>query len=461
MPNFFWFIFNALISFTKSILNSVPKEQKVLKSIDFSSPDDIKEKLKSRDIQLALIDWVNQNLRPLENDEVYLKVAKGSRLDKTFKVTTDTIQKIIDVMMPFTVLGTPAHELGHQIFISLSGAALIAKDPFIASCYRNEINGAFFSAMFHDNSSGVQHRYIDDEWELNHGELAACIFFFNTARLLPRNIRLIASYAMATHVHILENKIVNNRTIRKKWEDRIFYNGKTPVRTAVWITRWTDRWENGGDPATHLPRHTMAIVNGALVGGRDLFGINEYNLSDQLYSAFIPKTVITEVPVFEKDGLPAMKDGKQVVNKIPSMLKHLESYRQSAVRTEISVYNQYDRFSPSMCKLMDWKIAQSIKFVDLVTNTKGIPDFEKFVKLMTLKSGDPLSPIGLETIKKIRNLWDHISPENQSHWAKGFDMALDSYYEWLHLLKTEINQASDPTIKAFLPLVPEMIVKVM
>ena len=463
MKKFFASLINLIICLIEAIDLKKDSIQETLNTVDFSSPEDVKGKLSDHDVQSALAAWVNSNLRSLENNDNYLKVAQGNTLDQLFQIDTATIQKVLDVMMPYVLLGTPAHDLGHHTFDALGGSAIIGNDPFIAKCYRNEINAAFFGAMFHDSSTGVQHRYIDNEWELNHGELAACIFFFNTKWLLPRNLRLLTAYAIAAHPHMLKEMTAKNGTVRKPWNDELFYDGEKPVRFAVWLTRWSDRLENGADPACHFPRQLLAALDAACVNGLDLSGVDWFSFKDQLAYLFTPEAKIFEFPILDKDGQPVLdKNGVPTIGKIPTTLQALQSYRLSAdPAAKPSPYNQHDDKSSSMRRLMDWKITKSIQFVNAVTNTTGAPEFEKLVTLMTLKSGDPLSATGCVTIDMVRELWDHFSPEDQSHWAKGFDLALDSYYEWLHILKTEINHATDPTIKAFAPLVPTLIEKVM
>ena len=457
MYNKLWSVFNTLFNFEKSITDA----QMPLCTINFQSPEDMKQKLQSRTIQLAMVDWVQNTLRPLENNANYLAVARGSKFDQHFVVDTATIKKVIEIMMPYVLLGTPAHDLGHHIFDALGGASLISDDPFIALAYRNEINGAFFGTMFHDSSTGVQHRYVDNEWELNHGEIAACIFYFNTMGLLPYNMRLLAAYAIAAHPHMLKEMPMKNGTVRKLWNDELFYDGDKPIRLAVWLTRWTDRLENGADSVSHLPRHTLAALDGARVNGFDLTGVDWFSFNDQLKFLFYPEAKTFEFPVLDDQGNPVLKDGVPVVTKIPTMLQSLQGYRISADTSKVSPYNQHDDKSKNMRRLMDWKIENSMKFVDLVTNTIGDVNFDKFVRLMRMKSGNPISQTNLDTIQMVRDLWSHNTPEDQAHWAYGFDLAYDSYFSWVNLLKIRINSATDPTIQAFAPLVPEMVNKIL
>lgn len=457
MRNLIWRIVNYFEGLFMAIYFKTPSYEKLLKkNVDFSSPEDVTEKLKNRDVQLAMVAWIENTLRPLEINENYLYEAQGQSSDRLFKVKTKTITQLKKRMEPFIALGTPAHDLGHHLFDGLGGAAIISDDPFIAKGYRNDIDAALFDAMFHDSSTGVQHRYIDNEWELNHGELAAVIFFFNSEGLLPYGTRVLGAYAIAAHPHMLKEMATKNGQTRKPYVDELFFNEDKPVRLAVWITRWTDRLENGGDPASHLPRHALAAVDGARVNGLDLHGLDWYDFKDSLRYLFTPKAVITEVPVVDNNGLPVMKDGLPVVSKIPSMLQHLQGYAKSANTANPSAYNKYDDLSPNMRYLMDWKIDQSTRFIDLVTNTTGEPDFSLFEELMLRKSGNPISDTGLKTIQMVKDLWNMNSPEDQAHWAQGFIFANDSYTEWLSLLENKIGRASDPTIKAFFPLMRDI-----
>ena len=439
--------------------NSKYQPQKEATMPIFFTPEQLKEKLQDRAFQLEMVYWLESTVRPLENDALYLMVARN-RASTVRPIDTACIQAVLDRLEAYILLGTPAHELGHHIFDALGGSAIISNDPFVAKAYQNEIDAALFGAMFHDNATGVQHRYIDNEWELNHGELAAWIFYHATEGLLIEPVRRLTAYAIAAHPHMTKEMTAKNGSVRKPWRDQIFTFGKTPVRLAVWITRWTDRLENGGDSATHFPRHALAGVDGARVGGLDLHGVDWYNFNDQLKYMFCPKAIVTTVPVLDQANQPVIKDGKPVVNNIPSMLQHLKGYASSALAFPYSAYNQHDHRSPNMMSLMTWKVANSAKLVETVSNTSGTPDFELFVKLMKLKSGNPNSQMTLETIEMVRDLWNLNTPEDQAHWTQGFEIALASYYEWLQVLETQISQATDPTVKAFQSILPSLIARV-
>jgi len=426
---------------------------------NFYTPDQLREKLADRAFQLEMVYWLESSIRPLENDAFYLMVARD-RTSTVRPIDTACIQAVLDRLEPYILLGTPAHELGHHIFDALGGSAIISNDPFVASAYRNEIDAAFFGAMSHDCATGVQHRYIDNEWELNHGELAAWIFYHATEGILIEPVRRLTAYAIAAHPHMTKEMTAKNGSVRKPWRDQIFTFGKTPVRLAVWITRWTDRLENGGDSATHLPRHALATLDGARIGGMDLHGVDWYSFNDQLKYLFTPKAFVFEIPAVNSDGTPVMKDGQPVINKIPTMLQHLKGYAASAGAFPYSPYNQHDHRSVNMMTLMAWKVDNSAKLIEMVSNTIGTPDFKLFIKHLQLKSGLPNNQMMTDTIEMLRDLWNLNTPEDQAHWAKGFEFAYKSYYEWLDLLQANVAQATDPTVLAFQPLVADLISKI-
>lgn len=317
---------------------------------NFYSPEELVIKLKDRAFQLDMIDWVETYLRPLENDAIYLQVCQD-RPSTTHPFTTLAIKKILEVMEPFVILGTPAHELGHHYFDGFGGSAIISNDPFIAKAYPNEIDSAFFGALFHDNATGIQHRYIDNEWELNHGEIAAWVFYHATEGLATEQIRRLTAYAIAAHPHALKEMQYTLKSstkenpitfTRKTWNDKLFFYKTYPIRIAVWVTRWTDRLENGGDAACQFPRHALASVDGARIGGLDLHQVDWYSFSDSIKFTFTPRATVTEIQVLNPDGTPVLKDGQPVISKIPSMLQHLKGYANSHQAYPYSAYNRHD-----------------------------------------------------------------------------------------------------------------------
>lgn len=425
------------------------------------SPDEMIVKLQDTNFRFTLIDWVNRTLRPMENDALYLMVARDPNYTP---LDTARLETILGRLNAYIVRGTPAHELGHHIFDVLGALALISDDPFISRAYRNEIDAAFLAASFHDVCTGVQHRYIDNLWELDHGEIAAWIVYHALEGLVSEPVRRLTAYAIAAHPH-KSSKAADGSPIYR-WRDLLFFDGEYPVRLAVWVTRWTDRLENGADGACHAPRHALANVDGARVNAKradgttvsamDLHGTDWYTFLNALVLMFKPQLGVVEMPV-TKNGEPVLKDGEPVLEKVPTLLQHLRGYANSAVAYPYSAYNQLDDRSPNMRGLMDKKVAFSAAFIDAVLNSTGAPDFELFVKLMKKKSGYPNNQMTIDTIEMVRDLWNQTPAADQAHWAHGFEVALQQYDQWLAILQDRIAQATDPTVIAFRPLVPGLV----
>lgn len=457
MSKFFLSIERFVYRLLNFIFNPPPKEAQTMPSYLQYSATEIRKRINDRAYQLEIIAWVDSYLRPLDNDALVLEMAR-KRPFGIGNFTTAKFKAVIDRMSSLMEGGTPAHEDGHRWFDALDVSAIISDDPYIARAYRNEIDAAFWAGWYHDNSTDVQHRYIDAEWECNHCELGAWRFYHATEGLIAEPIRRLAAYYIAQHQQMTSEKKAKVGT-QKPWNDRLFFWDGHPVRIGVWICRWADRLENGGDSATHLVRHALAAVDGARIGGMDLHHLDGfYNFRDQLAYLFTPATMVAEFPRIE-NGITVMKDGQPVMDKFPSMLKHLEGYRISAGPAQ-SIYNQHDGKSPNMRFLMDWKVSNSKRLIQIITETTGEPNFEFFEKQMKMKSGYPNSNLTLEAIELVRNLWNLTSPDDQSHWAQGFEFALKSYYEWLEILQAQISKATDPTVKAFRPLVKSFVARV-
>lgn len=441
-------VIDSIFSIPAQILaTTFPKEKKV----SIYTPTQLKTILSDRAVQIRLSKWVADYLRPLENNELYLQVAKDPRV--RFTLTTETIKSVFNILRPYIALGTPAHDLGHHVRDSLGGAALLSQDLFLMSAHHNEQVAALFAAAFHDGSTGVQHRYVDNEWELNHGELMATIFYSFTAHLLPEPIRRLTAYAIAAHPHMLKDMTTKNGFTRKPWKDEMFYDNGRPVRVAVWVCRWTDRLENGGDFASMFGRHLLASADGVRVNGTDLSKTDWYSFTDQIKYIFTPRAETIESIVGTNP------DGTNKISKTPTTLQHLKNYANSATASN-SPYNQHDSKSPSMRRLMDWKINNSHTGISLVESdpaTTEIPNFETLAKVLRMISGFPISNANLQTIEDVHSVWNHLESEDQVKWAKGFEFIQSSYYGWLILLTQEINGASNPIVKAFAPLVPHLI----
>lgn len=400
----------------------------------FYTPDQLTKLLKESTFRAGIIHWVKHTLRPLENNDRYLSVA---RRGKVTDVNTDVFAAVDVVMKPFVLRGTPAHCHGHHNGDAIGGSAIIASDPFIATGYPNDVYGALFGLLYHDCSTGVQHRYIDFDWELDHGAIGAWIFYHATEGLISKEIRLLGAYGINTHPHLRNKVKTKDGRWRHVWNDHLFYENGHPVRLAVWLARWADRLENAG--ASHFYRHIMAAVDGARVKGFDLSGTEYFAFDKSLPVLFTPQ-------LGNVDG-------------VPTLLQHLKGYADSATAFPCSVYNQHDHLSPSMSRLVALKAGHSNQIINAtVTHTGDKPaNFDTLAQMLAISAGQPVTQINLDTITLVEQLWNQTKPEDQARWASTFDLAKKLYYAWLNTAKSEIEIATSPLIQDISPLVSSWI----
>lgn len=183
----------------------------------------------------------------------------------------------------------------------------------------------------------------------------------------------------------------------------------------------------------------MAAVDGARVNGFDLTGTEYFAFDKSLPVLFTPK-------LGQVDGSP-------------TLIQHLKGYADSATAFPCSVYNQHDHLSPSMTRLIALKAGHSYQIIDATTSHAGdMPaNFETLAHMLKISSGQPVTQINLDTVKLVRQLWNQFSPIDQTQWAGTFDLAMNLYYAWLDVAKSEIDMATNPLIQSIAPLVPAWI----
>ncbi|HOX96598.1 MAG TPA: hypothetical protein PLI45_04435 [Candidatus Woesebacteria bacterium] len=393
------------------------------------SPQVLKKKLQSREFQLEISQWVDSTLRPLEDRQKYLDLCKQ---DSNFVPEPKTLKNIFHHLHQYAVLGKPGHDLGHLYRDLLSGAAMAGTDPYAAKAYPCDLTAAFFSAAYHDIGTGIWPRYQDYFWECGHAEIGAWLFYNLSVSYLPEHIRRLAAYAIAAHTHQLKPVETKNGYTRQPWVDHLFEDDGHPVGVSIWITRFSDRLDTNG--VTLFCRHIIANVEGSRQEGRDFTGDSWYELNKESLSfLFKPDTIISE-------------------NNMPSTLKHMENFALSAKR--LTPYSQHDDRFPVMKKLITYKINQTETMIDIVRHQTGKPDFPRFRRFVTRMS---LSPVIKSTLNDVEKLWDVLTPEEQSHWAKGFTYAEENYPEWLDMLHQKIRQSDSPVLKFSRGLITDII----
>ena len=396
------------------------------------SPQVLRKKLLRRPFQVEIADWINQNLRPLEDRQKYLELCQK---EPSYIPDTDTINKIFRHLNHFTTLGKPGHDTGHLLRDFLSGSVISGTDPYAAKAYPNEKSAAFFGSAYHDLGNSITFRFQDYFWECGHAEIGAWLFYHLTAQFLPEQVRLLTAYAIAAHTHLLKPVETKVGFVRPVWVDHLFETPDGhPVGVAIWITRFADRLDTNG--VTLLCRHMIATIEGSRQEGRNFSGSNWYEINKESLSIL-------------------MKPDTILIGNAPSSLKHLENFAKSA--ETITPYSQYDAKFPVMKELISYKVKQSETLIDIVKSQTGKPDFPKFRRFITKMS---LSPIIKSTLNDLETLWNELTPEEQSHWGPAFDYIEKSYIEWLEILHDKIKQGDSPLIKSVRPLVTKIIARI-
>jgi hypothetical protein len=392
------------------------------------SPQVLQKKLLKRPFQTEISDWITSTLRPLEDRQKYLALCQM----ETFEPTPDTVENIYHHLHQFTVLGKPGHDLGHLNRDLLSGAAISGTDPYAAKAYGNDAIAAFFGAAYHDIGVGIWPRYQDYFWECGHAEIGAWLFYHLTEKYLPEHLRRLVAYAIAAHTHQLKPVKTKLDFERQPWVDHLFENDGHPVGVSIWITRFSDRLDTNG--ITLFCRHIIANVEGARQEGRDFTGGSWYELNKKSLSYLLkPDTVISE-------------------ENMPSTLKHMENFANSAKNA--TPYSQHDNQFPVMKEFISYKILQTETLIDIVRHQTGKPDFPKFRRFIMRMS---LSPIIVSTLNDVEKLWNDLTPDEQSHWARGFTYAEETYPEWLEIVHSKIKQSNSPLIKSAKSLITKII----
>jgi len=393
------------------------------------SPKVLEKKLLQRPFQSEIAAWITTTLRPLEDRQKYLELCQtGPYLETTSKTVSD----IYHHLHQFTILGKPGHDLGHLNRDLLSGAAISGADPYAANAYDNDLTAAFFGAAYHDIGVGIWPRYQDYFWECGHAEIGAWLFYHLTKKYLPEHIRRLTAYAIACHTHQLKPVETKVGFSRQPWVDHLFEHDGHPVGVSIWITRFSDRLDTNG--ITLFCRHIIANVEGARQEGRDFTGTTWYEINKKSLSYLLkPDTVIS-------------------AENMPSTLKHMENFANSAKNS--TPYSQHDNQFPVMKEFITYKIHQTETLIDIVRHQTGKPDFPKFRRFIMRMS---LSPIIVSTLNDVEKLWDDLTPEEQSHWAKGFIYVEESYPEWLEIVHSKIKQSNSPLIKSAKPLITKII----
>lgn len=435
---------NSLLSLVLQFLKSLVKRNNLKTAAEIIKTEEVipldaeslRVKITERPTQLAILDWVEKTLRPLENDVVYENLC--SQAD--FTLTTDNYHEINNRILPFKG-GGAGHEVlgGHSYRDVLGVLAILARDPMSEKMYPNEAVAAIIAGMLHDLSTSIKPRYEDNIWECGHAEVGAWLLYQLFHDLIPEHVLLLACYSVAAHTHQLNDVVLASKYVRKPWNDRLFYNMGRPVRLAPWLTRFADRLDTNG--VTLMARHTTANIEGSFYGGKDFSGTHFYELDGKtLKLLFVPEAVTDE-------------------EKRISVLQQVQNFANSSFK--FTAYSQHDKLFESMDRLMTFKANQGAKLVEIVTNASGrstskkisVEDrFWQFLK--EVGCNDQLT----ETVHPIfSHLFNELPKKQQNKWQPGIVFAEKTYKDWIKMLVIEIKSANNANVVAFQPLLPEMV----
>lgn len=395
--------------------------------------EQIKNRLKTRQYQKEIATWVESVLRPLGNKDLYFSLAKQ---EPFFNPTQKNIEEIFETLYPYTLLGSPGHDLGHHSRDILGAAAIIGNDTHLAKALPNDITAAFFGGAYHDLGNGTWPRYQDNLWECGHAEVGAWMFYNLTKKHLPEHIRRLTSYAIAAHTHVLTPIDTSVGYVRKPWLDQLYYTSdQRPVGVAIWVTRFTDRLDTNG--ISLLCRHIIAQVNASKDKGRDFSGNSWYEINENSADSLLR---------------PYAKE----YNNFPTALLHLKNAADSG--RKITPYSQHDDNFPIMKKLMAEKISQTDSILSLLKlhNTKD-PNLQCFKKLLRNMSQ---SPIIDDTLDQMTPLWQKLSHQEKLKWHPIFLYCQKNYKNFLNKTKDLINQSPQPFASSLKNIIPKIVDRV-
>lgn len=392
---------------TKSVITAnLQKENKMAST--FFTPSELREKFLNPDFREEVALWVENNLRPLEDDKVYLDLVQKPN----FVLTGKIVNQIDAITAPFLDLGSRGHGKGHHKR-DWAHAYALAIDSFKnPKVYPNEAIAGLIGGISHEIAAGVMIRYHDKKYAIGHAEAGSWMLYQLLKSIIPDQVLLPACYSIARHTTYTTDFTSEDGHLRKVWKDSVFEaNGKL-VRIAVWLTAMADRLDNLG--ASHFCRTIDATADGTVFGGANLRPDGGWDNLDEKYlrNLLIPNFWTV--------------DGK------PSTFYHLLGYGASAV-AKPAVYNAYDHVFPVMRQLVAKKHAEIILICNSLNNSSNVdPGIESLLTLldrveMEVCNGQHQSLIG--------SAWSSLSDTERAKWGPIISIANRCYTEWVEELK--------------------------
>lgn len=381
----------------------------------------LKERFQNLSEQREVLEWSEKNLRPLAENKLYSEYCKSG-----YKLSKKEFNLIQTRIKPFVGNGTPGHDRGHQARDAVNAFALIGNDPLVGQSHQTEIAASLLGSIYHDIATGIINRYTDNDGWVGHAEIGAWLFSELTTDILPKEVRLLAAHAIASHTHLLKPTTTKIGFVRQPWEDSLFFELGHPVRSAVWVTRFTDRLDTNG--VSFFIRYLTSMLDGIRYRGENFSGGKFF-------------------PIDEKAIELLLKTNTERIGKTPTGLRHVIDFAESNNQAKLNHYNQHDHRFTLFSELIGRKTQESYTFVETVTNNKGkIKDQESFWKFI-----QKVSMIDLTSIKdKFDEVWESIDDIEKGQWSGSIESMNQAYDTWLDDLERRKENSSQEQIKSLI-----------
>lgn len=383
------------------------------------------EYFESPEGQSTVTKFIDELKTEVGNQDGYLEICKRADKDIT-RLDSETLEKLFDRFGGLIENTPPGHDVNHIKRDTLAGLALITNDPFIKTAFsKADIQAAILGSVFHDIGTAIYKRYEDNVRPNGHAEMGAYIFWKNSEGIINEDVRKLTAYAIATHAHFLNPIPIKEPQGYEKqpyWYEIFYPEKERPCGLAPIITRFSDRLDANGAP--HTVRTMLANADASQTGGQEFAGeagFFEIN-KDSLTTLFLPN-VRKEEP------------------KPQSTLEHTLMFADSNFGN--SEYSRDDHLFPLMEKLMEVKVKQTHKLIEIVSTPPDMMEFdENQAKLLAKTVMFQIS--GSKNFERswdvLAQVWDDLNPEVQARWINGFKYIQRSYVDWLDLILGKVGE---------------------
>ncbi len=313
----------------------------------------------------ATIDAVNALIAEVEPIDKWRDVARKARTEIE-TLPPDILERVFNKATPYIKNLPAGHGKGHFLRDTIN-ATLLLQDPAMSTYPPEEVMSGILAAMYHDIGNSVVNRYEETNRFAAHGEVGAHLFGEIAKDILPPNLLKMTQLSIAGHTHytadapILRDsetgvpvEVTKGSQVLDKDGQEITsptYSGEVQIKnpqtgeikkrnvvrrvrkaqkstiedgakTAMWISRWTDRLDTRG--VSHAVRHIITKASPT----RDFDG-KEFN-------TIHPDEQIDFQREFEPRQNPNSK------NVIGHFLQLADSDTKIDAEGKKGIYNQYD-----------------------------------------------------------------------------------------------------------------------